>query len=71
LPQSGAVDLAVFSITGQRLRTLMQGPNTAGEHTIRWDGLSDRGAAVPPGAYLVRLQSREERARRLLIWLGR
>ena len=70
LPQSGAVDFAIFSITGQRLRTLMLGPNTAGEHTIRWDGLTDRGAAMPPGVYLVWLQSRDERASRLLIWLG-
>ena len=70
LPQDGAVDFAIFSITGQRLRTLVRGPSPAGEHTIRWDGLTDRGAAAAPGVYLVRLQSRDETASRQLIWLG-
>jgi hypothetical protein len=45
--QDGAVDFAIFSIAGQRLRTLMRGPSPPGEHTIRWDGLSDRGSATP------------------------
>ena len=70
LPQDGSVDFAIFTISGQRLRTLIRGPSPAGEHMIRWDGLTDRGAAMPPGVYRERLQAGDETASRTLIWLG-
>jgi subtilisin family serine protease len=70
LAREGDVDLAVFSSSGRRVRTLMQGARPAGEHAARWDGLDGRGQAVPPGLYLVRLRSRDGVAGRKLIWLG-
>ena len=71
LAQAGAFDLAIFSSSGQRVRTLESGAVAAGEHTVRWDGLGARGEALPPAVYFVRLISRGARASQKVIWLGR
>jgi subtilisin family serine protease len=71
LARAGALDLAVFSSGGQRVRTLAHGVFAAGERTLRWDGTDERGRAVAPAMYHVRLSSRGERASQKVIWLGR
>ncbi len=57
LPSSSRAELAVYSITGQRVRTLLSGPMTAGTHSAMWDGRDDSGKAVSSGVYLVRLRA--------------
>ena len=54
---AGSVRLEVFSMTGQRLRRLVDGWVPAGEHRALWNGLDARGRPVASGAYLVRLRS--------------
>lgn len=70
LEREGEVQLAIYSSSGQRLRTLTRGRRTAGEHVLRWDGLNDRGETTPPGVYLVMLEAQGEMASRKMIWLG-
>jgi len=55
LAQAGPVDLAVYSVTGRRVRTLAQGDHAAGEHRVAWDGRADDGARLAPGIYWTRL----------------
>ena len=69
--QPGAVDLAVFSADGRRVRTLVRGTMPAGERTVRWDGLADDGLVVPPALYHVRVAGKDASASQKLIWLGR
>ncbi len=57
LPKSARAELAVYSVTGQRVRTLVSGPITAGTHTATWDGRDDSGRAVSSGVYISRLTS--------------
>jgi hypothetical protein len=57
LPQSGKAELAVYSITGQKIRTLLNGPISAGAHSVTWDGRDDSGKLVSSGVYLSRLTS--------------
>jgi hypothetical protein len=57
LAEAGPVDLALYSVDGRRLRTLVRGEQTAGEHALTWDGRDENGAQVPPGVYYVRLVS--------------
>ncbi len=71
LARQGTLELAVFSTSGQRVRTLARGLFAAGERIVRWDGLDDRGATVPPAIYYVRLVAREASASQKVIWLGR
>ncbi|MHB9030269.1 MAG: ligand-binding sensor domain-containing protein [Candidatus Latescibacterota bacterium] len=57
LSEPGRVDLAVYSVSGQRVRTLLSDrayrPN--GTYRIVWDGKDERGYAVSSGVYFTRL----------------
>lgn len=55
LPSSGAATLAVYSVTGQKVRELVSGPLTAGAHSVVWDGRDNSGKAVSSGVYISRL----------------
>ena len=65
---SGHVDLAVFDLAGQRIRTLFSGRRETGAHVVRWNGRDDGGTEVASGVYLYRLETREfKEARRLTL----
>ena len=68
LPVAGAVELAIYNVRGQRVRTLVQGVQAAGRSQIVWDGRNDTGAALASGVYLSRLASTQGvRVRQLLL----
>ena len=47
--------LEVYTLAGERIRTLLTGPVDAGVHSVTWDGLADNGRQAPTGAYFVKL----------------
>jgi hypothetical protein len=51
----GSVTLAVYDVTGARVRTLVDEPARAGVHSITWDGRNTRGQSVGSGIYFYRL----------------
>jgi hypothetical protein len=56
LPSSATVDLEIFSLLGQRIRSLARSQEfSPGPNELLWDGRSDAGRKAPPGIYLVRL----------------
>jgi hypothetical protein len=57
LPSGNRVELAVYNIAGQKVRTLASGSKPAGYHTARWDGRDGTGRPVAAGVYLYRLQA--------------
>jgi hypothetical protein len=59
LPLDANVDVAVYNLLGQRLRTLVAGPHAAGEFSVEWDGTSDNGSPMASGIYILRMQSNE------------
>jgi hypothetical protein len=61
------VDLGVYNVLGQRVRTLHAGDLPAGEHTREWDGRDDLGEDVPPGIYFVRVTQRGETESRRVV----
>ena len=68
LSKVGPVELAIYNVRGQRVRTLVQGVQAAGRYQIAWNGRSDSGAALASGVYLYRLASGQEvRVRRLVL----
>ncbi len=52
---AGRVDLAVYDLTGRRIRTLVAASLPAGEHAVRWDGDDENGAPLASGLYLYRV----------------
>lgn len=49
------VTVAVYDLLGREVARLVHGETAPGVHTVSWDGRSDAGAAMPTGAYYLRL----------------
>jgi hypothetical protein len=49
--------LDIFDVGGRRVRRLLDGPQTAGESTVVWDGADDAGRAVGHGLFWVQLRA--------------
>ena len=58
LAQSATVRLEVYSILGQRVRTLVSGTGGPGRQSYQWDGTGETGVPVSSGTYIVRLEVR-------------
>ncbi|MCB2199364.1 T9SS type A sorting domain-containing protein [bacterium] len=56
LKQAGKVRVSVFDIRGRKVKTLVDGQRTAGQHRVEWDGRSASGLPVASGSYIVRLE---------------
>lgn len=52
---AGVVEVAVFDVTGRRVRMLARQALSAGRHAFAWDGRSDSGARAAAGVYVLRL----------------
>ncbi len=48
----GMVELSIYDMTGQKVRTLVHATQEAGPYSVRWDGLGDSGQAVASGTYI-------------------
>jgi len=67
LPQT--VEVAVFDISGQRVRLLVSRAEKAGVHTVEWNGCDQRDRLMGSGVYLIKLKmgNREMVRRAILI----
>ncbi|MYA23111.1 MAG: T9SS type A sorting domain-containing protein [Gemmatimonadetes bacterium] len=63
------VELSIYSISGQRVSTLISDSLPAGHHRLQWDGHNDRGEPVASGAYLYQLLAGDFGATRQLMLL--
>ena len=57
LPASGDVTLAIYNLTGQKVRTLIDQHAESGHHTAVWDGQDETGHRVSSGVYVYRLRA--------------
>ena len=65
----GAVDLAIYSIDGRRVRVLAHGVHEAGSFRIAWRGDDDAGHEQSPGIYWARLTVGEHTFTRRIVYL--
>jgi hypothetical protein len=56
LPQPGNVQLEIYNLLGQRMRTLLNDRVTVSS-SRQWDGKDDRGRIVASGVYFARLKT--------------
>ena len=63
------VNIEVFNIRGQRVRTLLDGSLEfgAGRHSVEWDGTDDGGRSVGSGVYLYRMTAGEYSATKRMV----
>lgn len=68
LAQPGRVTLSVYNILGQKIQTLVEGWQSAGEHTVVWDGTAN-GRSAASGVYIYELHhgNQVERKKMLLL----
>lgn len=57
LPAAGEVQLIIYNVLGQQIRTLVTGQNEAGYHRVVWNGRDDVGQQVTSGIYICRFEA--------------
>jgi hypothetical protein len=57
IPQSGHVELKIFNIQGQLVRTIVDEDKPAGSYQAIWDGRSNEGILQASGVYFYRLEA--------------
>jgi hypothetical protein len=55
LPKSGEVDLVIYNVLGEKVKSLVSGKMEAGYHRVSWDGKDAHGVGVSSGVYFYRL----------------
>tara|TARA_B100000029_G_scaffold428019_1_gene437699 strand:+ start:1307 stop:5086 length:3780 start_codon:yes stop_codon:yes gene_type:complete len=69
LPEAGKVNLAIYNLMGQKIRTLSSGEMTPGYHAIVWDGTNDLGSQVATGMYFYAIQTSEFQATKKMLFM--
>ncbi len=59
LPQAEHVTLEIFNVNGQKIRTMVNETQSAGSHSVVWNGTDDHGMKVASGIYMYRLTAGE------------
>lgn len=68
LPQPEHVQIEIFNIYGQRVRTLLNAVQVQGQRRIWWNGADDTGRPATAGVYILRLRAgRFSTARRMVL----
>jgi hypothetical protein len=57
IPQAGNVDLVIYNLAGQKVRTLINEHQAASYNKVVWDGKNDMGESVGAGMYFYKLVS--------------
>ncbi len=57
LPKSGWVNVGIFDLTGRRIKTLVNGAQKAGNHSVQWNGQTEADKPAASGFYLYRLKA--------------
>jgi len=60
LTESAEVEMRIYNVIGQEVRTLLSGYQPAGYTTIRWDGCDNRHRRLSAGIYFCRFQKGDE-----------
>ncbi|HNY90964.1 MAG TPA: FlgD immunoglobulin-like domain containing protein [bacterium] len=69
IPQDSRVQLAVYDLLGNPVRTLISAKMAAGEHQVIWDGRDDSGRMASSGIYFYILESKDARMMRKMTLL--
>jgi len=57
LDRTERVNVSIYDVTGQKIRTLNSSVLDRGDHCLTWNGQDDQGRSVSNGSYLVRIEA--------------
>lgn len=69
LPARQPVQLEVFNVSGQLVKTLVNETKEAGSHDATWDGTNEWGGSATSGVYFYRLQTDSYQATKRMVLL--
>ncbi len=69
LPVAAKVNLAIYNVLGQHVKTLVAGDLRAGYQTITWDGTDFTGRTVASGVYFYKLNAGDFAATKKMLML--
>ncbi|MEA2095123.1 MAG: right-handed parallel beta-helix repeat-containing protein [Candidatus Cloacimonadota bacterium] len=55
IPEESTIELYIYNIKGQKIKTLVSDQFTVGQHSIIWNGDDDFGNSISSGVYLYKL----------------
>jgi hypothetical protein len=55
LPQAADVTIEIINVLGQTVATVLNGRESAGVHTVQWNGTDSHGSPVASGIYIYRM----------------
>jgi hypothetical protein len=59
VPDKSNVNIVIYNMLGQQVRTLYSGEAQQGTYTIRWDGLNNSGVKMSSGTYIYRMTAND------------
>ncbi len=63
------IQLKVYNLLGQEVRTLVNQTLSNGEHTVTWDGRDDKGTVIASGVYIYRLTNGTSTSARKMLFI--
>ncbi|MFA6469388.1 MAG: right-handed parallel beta-helix repeat-containing protein [Bacteroidota bacterium] len=57
LPKESSVNIVIYNILGQKVRTLINEHLSAGFYTLQWNGTDEYGSGVSSGMYIYRIEA--------------
>lgn len=69
LPEDTKIELSIYNMMGQKIKTLYSGNQTAGTHQILWNGHNNQGQKVSSGMYIYQIKSDSYVASKKLIFI--
>lgn len=61
IPKTGRVQVTIYNLLGQQIRTLTNRELPAGTHQIHWDGMDECGNETAAGVYIYQLKTENTR----------
>ncbi|MCF8298282.1 MAG: T9SS type A sorting domain-containing protein [Saprospiraceae bacterium] len=69
LPDEQEIDLTIYNIKGQKVKRLIKGQLTAGQHSMIWDGKDTNEKSVGTGIYFYKLKTGNDVLTRKMLML--
>ena len=69
LPEDCQVEISIFNVLGQKVRTLVNEYQTSGHKSVTWDGRDDKVKEVGSGIYFYKLNAKDYSCTRKLLFL--
>jgi hypothetical protein len=57
LPVDSKLTIEIYNMLGQRVRTLVNGDQPAGYHTMEWNGTGNTGQQLASGVYFLQMSA--------------